>query len=275
MDYCVDSRVSQFLFFWPGVMEMLNSCPVPLLASWALTDLELNEHHILLQLVQLCEQLLSHQQSSYVTVNVADVCHRYTNKLSNILRSSEGGCVFQIHFPGQVLQVSLTSKKGIFFFCLVVINILTSTILCGQRLGEEDASPTALPNPFAGIVAGCPVLPGGVLYWSICAERLPSCGLVPIRVCKRPCSHPTFLIRLQGCFSIFLVSADAQPATGTEAAARWNKPLPAKLHIFCCHDIKWDALAFCVHGCNKAELKASFRLMASKAKMSFCSLDFL
>lgn len=116
MDYCVDSRVSQFLFFWPGVMEMLNSCPVPLLASWVLTDLELNEHHILLQLVQLCEQLLSHQQSSYVTVNVADVCHRYTNKLSNILRSSEGGCVFQIHFPGQVLQVSLTSKKGIFFF---------------------------------------------------------------------------------------------------------------------------------------------------------------
>lgn len=181
MDYCVASRVSQFLFFWPGVMEMLNSCPVPLLASWVLTDLELNEHHILLQLVQLCEQLLSHQQSSYVTVNVADVCHRYTNKLSNILRSSEGGCVFQIHFPGQVLQVSLTSKKGIFFFCLVVINILTSTILCGQRLGEEDASPTALPNPFAGIVAGCPVLPGGVLYWSICAERLPSCGLVPIR----------------------------------------------------------------------------------------------
>lgn len=116
MDYCVDSQVSQFLFFWPGVMEMLNSCPVPLLASWVLTDLELNEHHILLQLVQLCEQLLSHQQSSYVTVNVADVCHRYTNKLSNILRSSEGGCVFQIHFPGQVFQVSLTSKKGIFFF---------------------------------------------------------------------------------------------------------------------------------------------------------------
>lgn len=53
-------------------MEMLSSCPVPLLASQVCTDLEISDHQILLQQVgKRVEQLLSHQQLCYTTVRIA------------------------------------------------------------------------------------------------------------------------------------------------------------------------------------------------------------
>lgn len=237
--YCGDSWVTALILLARYDGDTPCYCPTPLLASWMLTCLEMNEHQILLQLVQNCGA------SIFTSWWVLLTCHRHTDMARDILCSSEG-CGYSRKYTSPSVcstwQSALSffnSPVGIYlFFSLLALNILTSTAFCGQKWEEFVSSAPAL------LILFC------CRYWPCFSVPVAAvCKLFLHKVCHRVALFPSvgmealggsfapMLLSLPICRDAFLfclcccstLQAQGVLAAGAEATALQSQPVPAKL----------------------------------------------
>lgn len=209
-----------------------SCCPTSLLASWMLTHLKMS--------TEFCYSWPRTVEPAYLQNGECCLCVTGTQIRPAIFCAAQKAVATLINTllqAWQSVQAFFNSPDGIYlFFSLVLLNILTSTVFCGQKWEEFISSFPALLIPFCCRYWLCCSVPAvcKVFVHKVChhVALSPSMGTEALggsfapTLLSLPISRDAFLFCLCCCSAL---QAQGVSASGAEATACLSQPVSAKL----------------------------------------------